>query len=84
MPKVRVQLSNGEEKTLFEFFPDEIIDNNYLRSIDGRFIAEAQYGDEITFFTERNISNNSFAHTIKTNNNKICATAITLWNGRVK
>lgn len=24
MPEVRVQLSTGEEKTLFEFFPDEI------------------------------------------------------------
>lgn len=69
---------------LMDSIPDEIIDNNYLHSIDGRFIAEAQYGDEITFFTERNISDNSFAHTIKTNNNKICATAITLWKARVK
>jgi hypothetical protein len=24
MPTVRVQFNNGEEKTLFEFFPDEI------------------------------------------------------------
>ena len=24
MPKVRVRFDNGEEKTLFEFYPDEI------------------------------------------------------------
>jgi len=24
MPKVKVQFDNGEEKTLFEFYPDEI------------------------------------------------------------
>lgn len=24
MPEVKVQFSNGEEKTLFEFYPDEI------------------------------------------------------------
>ncbi len=64
--------------------PDEIIDNNFLHFIDGRFIAEAQYGDEITSLTGKNISENSFTHTIKTHNNKICATAITFWKGRVK
>jgi medium-chain acyl-[acyl-carrier-protein] hydrolase len=64
--------------------PDEIIDNNYLHSIDGRFIAEAQYGDEITSFTDRYIRDNSLVHTVKTHNNKICATAITLWKARVK
>ena len=69
---------------VMDSIPDEFIDNYYLHSIDGRFIAEAQYGDEIKSFTERNINDDSFAHTIKTNNNKICATAITLWKARVK
>jgi len=69
---------------VMESIPDEFIDNYYLHSIDGRFIAEAQYGDEIESFTERINSDNSFAHTIKTNNNKVCATAITLWKSRAQ
>jgi medium-chain acyl-[acyl-carrier-protein] hydrolase len=69
---------------VMDSIPDEFIDNYYLHSIDGRFIAEAQYGDEIMSFTEMNISDNSFTHTIKTNNNKVCASAITFWKVRVK
>jgi acyl-ACP thioesterase len=69
---------------LIESIPDHIIDNYYLHSIDGRFIAEAQYGDEILSFTERDINDNSFIHTIKTQkNNKVCATAKTLWKERI-
>ncbi|MEI8045790.1 MAG: acyl-ACP thioesterase domain-containing protein [Bacteroidota bacterium] len=69
---------------LIESIPDYIIDNYYLHSIDGRFIAEAQYGDIILSFTERDISDNSFIHTIKTQkNNKVCATAKTLWKKRI-
>ncbi len=65
---------------LMESIPDYLIDNYYLHSIDGRFIAEAQYGDTILSFTERDIGDNSFIHTIKTQkNNKVCATAKTSW-----
>ena len=68
---------------LIESIPEEIIDNYYLYSIDGRFIAEAQYGDTIMSFTERDINDNSFIHSIKTQkNNKVCATAKTLWKKR--
>jgi acyl-ACP thioesterase len=70
---------------LIESIPDDIIDNFYLYSIDGRFIAEAQLGDTIMSFTERDMSNNSFIHNIKTqDNNKVCATAQTIWKPRVK
>jgi len=68
---------------LLESIPEEFINNHYLYSIDGRFIAEAQYGDTILVFTERDINDNSFTHTIRNqNNNKICATAKTLWKER--
>ena len=69
---------------VIDTIPDEIIDNKFLHTIDGRFIAEAQFGDEITSLTEKYICDNSFSHTIKTSHNKICATAITTWKTRVK
>lgn len=70
---------------MMESLPGEIIDNYYLHSIDGRFISEAQYGDTIISYTERDIHENSFAHTIKTqSHNKVCATAKTLWKERIK
>jgi acyl-ACP thioesterase len=68
---------------LLESTPVEIIDNFYLKSIDGRFISEAKYGDTILSFTEMGKSDNSFVHTIKTSgNNTVCATAKTLWEPR--
>jgi acyl-ACP thioesterase len=70
---------------LIESIPDDILDNFYLHSIDGRFIAEAQLGDTIMSFTERDRSNHSFIHNIKTqDNNKVCATAQTIWKPRIK
>ena len=69
---------------LIESIPEDIIDNYYLHSIDGRFIAEAQLGDTIMSFTERDASLNSFVHHIKTQvNNKVCATARTIWKPRI-
>ena len=65
---------------LMESIPDDIIDNYYLYSIDGRFIAEAQYGDVIVSLTKKDIEENSFVHTIHIKgNNKICATGKTVW-----
>jgi medium-chain acyl-[acyl-carrier-protein] hydrolase len=70
---------------LVESISEEVIDNYYLHAIDGRFIAEAQLGDTIMSFTERDICDNSFVHTIKTaGNNKVCAIAKTIWMPRVK
>lgn len=70
---------------LLESTSDDISDNYYLHSIDGRFIAEAQFGDTILSFTEEDLSDHSFVHTIKTlGNNRVCATAKTLWEKRIK
>jgi len=54
---------------LIESISDEIIDNYYLYSIDGRFVAEAQYGDTIMSFADRDIDDNSFIHAIKNQKN---------------
>lgn len=64
---------------VMDTIPKEVLENNFLYSIDGRFIAEAQYGDVITSLTERNGNDLTFNHTIKTDKDRICATAITVW-----
>jgi len=70
---------------LIESIPEEIIDNYYLYSIDGRFIAEAQYGDSIVSLIEKDWNDYSFVHTIRTlNENKVCATANTIWKKRIQ
>lgn len=69
-----------------ESVPDEIIDNYYLHSIDGRFIAEANYGQTIISMTKNDYSDltaltdRAFIHLIKIEGlNTICATAKTVW-----
>ncbi len=63
-----------------ESVPEEIIDNYYLYSIDGRFIAEANFGQTIVSMTKKLTEDNSFMHTIKIDGtDKVCATAKTIW-----
>lgn len=66
-----------------ESVPEEIVDNYYLYSIDGRFVAEAHLGDTLVSLTkndENEIIDRSFLHTIKIEGNgKVCATAKTIW-----
>jgi medium-chain acyl-[acyl-carrier-protein] hydrolase len=63
-----------------ESVPDEIIDNYYLYPIDGRFIAEAHYGQTIISLTKNDTKDISFMHSIKIQgNDKVCATAKTIW-----
>jgi len=70
---------------LIESIPEDVFDNYYLHTIDGRFISEAQYGDTILSYTEKDTNDNSFIHTIKTkHNDKVCATARTFWKERKK
>lgn len=65
---------------VIESIPDVIINNNYLFSIDGRFISEAKYNDIIISLTKEDSMDTSFLHTIKIqNSNKVCATAKTEW-----
>ena len=70
-----------------ESIPDEIIDNYYLYSIDGRFVSEIYYGDSIISLTkeleelsEERKGFKYYTHTIKTtSSNKACAMANTIW-----
>ena len=63
-----------------ESVPEEIIDNYYLHSIDGRFIAEAHYGQTIVSLTKNESMDKSFMHSIKIEGtDKVCATAKTIW-----
>jgi acyl-ACP thioesterase len=68
---------------VIETIPDEIVDNYYMYSIDGRFTGEAHYGQTIDSLTknEKNgMNEKSFMHTIKNaETNKVCATAKTIW-----
>jgi len=65
---------------VLESVPEDIINNYYLHSIDGRFIAEANYGQTILSLTKNDIENESFIHTIKTKgDDKVCARAKTIW-----
>jgi acyl-ACP thioesterase len=65
---------------VIESIPDEIIDNYYLYSIDGRFIAEAQNGDTIISLTNKDEIENSFVHTMRIKGtNTLCATGKTVW-----
>jgi len=63
-----------------ESVPEEIIDNYYLYSIDGRFIAEAHYGQTVISLTKNDTKDKSFIHSIKIKGtDKVCATAKTIW-----
>lgn len=70
---------------VIESIPEDIVDHYYLHEIDGRFIAEAQFGDTVLSLTHMDIENGSFAHTIKIEgSNTVCATAKTLWKKNKK
>jgi len=65
---------------VIESMPEDIVDNYHLHIIDGRFIAEAKYGDSILSLTNIDTIDNSFTHTIKIEgSNTICGTAKTFW-----
>jgi len=64
---------------VIESIPEDITNNYYLHSIDGRFIAEAQYGDTVLSLTKELTEKNAFEHTIKIEgSDKVCATARTI------
>ena len=65
---------------VIESVPKEIVENYHLHQINGRFIAEEQYGDTIVSLTNKDMNPDSFLHTIKIEgSNKVCATAKTIW-----
>lgn len=68
---------------LLDSIPEEVIDTHYMQFLDGRFISEIQYGDEVLMLTEKDNSENCFKHTIKIKNtDRICAIATTKWKAR--
>ncbi|WP_027419631.1 acyl-[acyl-carrier-protein] thioesterase [Crocinitomix catalasitica] len=67
---------------LIETIPLAITDSYYLISIDGRFIAEAHYGQTILLLTKTITDGDdiSYLHTMKIEETgKVCATAKTVW-----
>jgi len=66
-----------------ESIPDNIIDEYYLYSLDGRFISEAHYGQTVISETKNDPNDSkdeSFVHSIKIEGtNKVCATAKSIW-----
>ena len=65
---------------VLESIPDEIMDNYYLHLIDGRFIAEAHYGEVIHSLIKKDDHGIAYTHTIKIKGTeKVCATAETVW-----
>ncbi|HEY0261611.1 MAG TPA: acyl-ACP thioesterase domain-containing protein, partial [Chitinophagales bacterium] len=64
---------------LMESLPKELVDNYYMKTINCRFIAEANYGEKIEVFIDEQGPEKDFAHIIKTDSGKICATATSQW-----
>ncbi|WP_229720493.1 acyl-[acyl-carrier-protein] thioesterase [Winogradskyella helgolandensis] len=65
---------------VIESIPEEIVNTHFLHVIDGRFIAEAQFGDNVLSLTKELETKNTFQHTIKVEGSaKVCATATTVW-----
>ncbi|SDH62300.1 Acyl-ACP thioesterase [Winogradskyella thalassocola] len=65
---------------VIESIPEAIVNTHFLHRIDGRFIAEAQFGDTVTSLTKELETKNAFQHTIKVKgSDKVCATATTIW-----
>jgi acyl-ACP thioesterase len=63
---------------------EEIVDNCYLSSIEGRFVAEVKNGDTIMSLTKKDINDNSFFHAIiNQDSKKVCATAKTVWKKKI-
>lgn len=64
---------------------EDIVDNYYLSSVEGRFVAEVKSGDTIMSLTKKDIDDNSFVHAIKNKDSKkVCATARTVWKKKIK
>lgn len=70
-----------------ESIPDNIIDEYYLHSLDGRFISEAHYGQTVISLTKNDSSDSndeSFIHSIRIEGtNEVCATAKSIWRRMV-
>jgi len=67
-----------------ETIPNDIMDNCYLYSIDGRYVNEAQFGHTVESLAEHESDQYEFRHTIKDlDSNQVCSTGKTVWKSRV-
>lgn len=65
---------------VMESLPEEIVENYQMQSIDGRFMAEANYGETVKTYIDKKDDKLTFHHTIKSGEtDRICATALTTW-----
>jgi medium-chain acyl-[acyl-carrier-protein] hydrolase len=68
---------------LIETIPNEIMNDYYMHSIDGRFVGEAQFGHTIESLTEHENDEQKFIHTIRDlDSNQVCAAGRTVWKKR--
>lgn len=68
---------------LIEIVPDKVMKQNYLYQIEGRFMHEANYGDQLLIYTKIVDMNREFLHTVyDLTTGKICVTARTIWKPR--
>lgn len=66
-----------------ESIPDEIINDCYLHTIDGKFIGEAKFGQRIESLVEPEDKDSTFLHTIRDISSKqIYSVARTVWKKR--
>lgn len=66
---------------LMESLPEDLMDTYYLKTLNGRFVAEAKYGDTVEVYLKEEDKEYSFLHTIKSKKeNKPCAIAQTVWS----
>lgn len=69
---------------LLESTPRNVKDNNFLHSVNGRFLNESHLGDKIVSITSRDHTGNGYHHTIRgTKDNHPLATAKSVWKPRI-
>lgn len=69
---------------LLESTPQEVKNNGFLHSVNGRFLNESYLGDLVASITSPDESGDSYRHTIrKTKNNLPLAAAKTVWKPRI-
>ncbi len=68
---------------LIEVIPDKVMKENFLYQIEGKFLNEANYGDQLVIYTTIIKMDSEFLHTVfDMTTNKVCVTARTIWKPR--
>lgn len=68
---------------LLDSIPDEVMENNSMQFIEGRFLSEIQYGDKVVMLSVPDEEKNTFLHSVKIEDTgRVCATARTRWQPR--